>query len=262
MKKLTFISSIFTGILLFTSCLGEGGHVIELGLQPAVAGIEDEEIFFYIKDTERVLPSTSSSLNFGAGECALISYKVDLSEQDHTNSVDGGYYTVTLTTTPTTVPRWSTGNQLTDTATVLPNEWIISSMESRYGCVRNQLFLYTNLSLPDSLLPVRSFDLSFTPNQTILEDTTLQKNYNVVHGYVCEMFLRVEKFPGEGTVRQPRNTHRDVNAFPVGDLVSTFAQYAEDDSLFVRIKYAKSFNSDSTKLNWGESEAFRIPVRR
>ncbi|MCC8153306.1 MAG: hypothetical protein LIP01_03275 [Tannerellaceae bacterium] len=229
--------------------------MVEYGAQAAVAEFEDEDLFLYISNNDKLLPS--NTLNLGSGECVLIDYKIDLDEAYVTEDARGTYSPVTLTSTPTTLKLW-TAIENPDTADVRPLERAVGSFQQRAEFLKNRLFLFTSYTIQDSLQFANSYEIGYFKKQDAKIDTSLYKEKNVPY---FELFLRVDTIDNTAGTRTTERTQYDRNAFAITDFVKNFSSYAVDDTLYVRIKYAKSFNSDTTRINWGESQTIKLGLR-
>ncbi|MCD7931829.1 MAG: hypothetical protein LUH15_10980 [Tannerellaceae bacterium] len=256
-KKFNIGFILFSSVVLLISCLGEGNNVVEYGSQPAVTALEmngeNESVFFYIQDDIKIIPKTSPG-NFGTGECVLLNYKVDL---DDYQGEGNQFYEVELTGSPTVLKQWDLLTTTIDTTGVLDYERLIPTFEKRNAYIKDNLFLYFEYSISDSLTIHNDYKMYYFPDQTPKYDT-------IPNADVYEMFLRVETDTTKTPSRTSDTKMKDVNAFAIRQFVNQYraTELAKNqDHLYFRVKYARSFNSDSTSINWGESENIAIPLK-
>lgn len=258
MKKLKCLGVVAMATLLLTSCL-EGGENSASGTVFGVLSYEYKTGKNLLYDSDVSVPFYVAALandpNFmGGNEAVVADLNISWDSAENADYTSKGYITATLNSANgyTKLDKYPIYPVLTDTSKTLSKEILLTSVATQgYKKVKDHLFLSLNHS-------------------TIVNDqkNTLELSYDrtkepeVVNGKrVYDFFVRVVKTEdGKGaTMQNPSQTVVFDGSNQLDLLVSAEkAQSAE--SLNLRLHFAKSFNSDSTKVTTWGSEIINLPI--
>lgn len=256
MKKLKCLGVAAMATLLLTSCL-EGG---ENSFSNPFYGVlsydyKVSKTLFYINDYEAFyVPTLESDPNFMGDNVPVFAIlNVNRDSPENADYASKGYYTATVD--PNSygkLDKYPIYPVLTDTTKTLDDEILLTSVAQQgYSKIKDQLFLGLNHStyVKDQK---NTFELSY--------DRT--KEPEVIDGKrVYDFFIRVVKTEdGKGATLQNPSETIVFNGSNQFDLLVSTEQAASSETLNLRINYAKSFNSDSTKIaTWG-SEIIKLAI--
>lgn len=246
MRKIHLCGFLIAGVWL-TSCLGDGGGNLTLSSQPGVVEIEPTKVI-YMKGNVVITSEELQKESLDNGECVLVDYTVDFTTAENSNSGTPLVYTAVIKPI-THVNNWPLFDMLTDTVKPITNEFLISTIQQKFGYIRGQFFLFAEAS-GHTTSQVDTFALSYNPMQKVEPD----KDGNLIY----DLYLRaaVKEDTGSGT----GNSMILPNAFNIESFVNKVGQNGNAEVKF-RINYVSSFNKDSTGVFWKPSEPFTIPKK-
>ena len=234
-KKYNLYAVLAVALAMAVSCMSEGGQKVSVGNYPGVIVKHGDSAFVYLKGNE-VIYSATGLQALDDGDCVVMDFLLDYSLPENADSGRvKGFLTVSMKKV-TPLPRYPLLAALTDTATALPGERVISSVYGQHAFIRDMFFFFTGHAA-DSL-PLQ-FNLSYDPASAPAED-------------VYDLYLRVSADAGEAKASQPQT---QANAFLLEEL-----SRRETDSLFFRINYVRQFNADSTVISWASTPVYRYSI--
>ncbi|GHT38064.1 hypothetical protein FACS189435_4290 [Bacteroidia bacterium] len=234
MKKKNIYAVLVVALALAVSCMSEGGQKVSVGNYPGVVVKHGDSAFIYLKGHEMIYSATGLQ-NLNDGDCVIADFLLDYSLKENADSGKvKGFLTVSLKKV-TPLPQLPLSATLTDTATALPGERVISSVYGQEAFILDKFFLFT-AHRPDSF-PLL-FNLSYDPKMAEEE--------------VYDLYLRVNVEESEAKASQPLT---QANAFLLEEL-----SRRETDSLFFRINYVRQFNADSTVISWASTPVYRYSI--
>ncbi|MDR1981316.1 MAG: hypothetical protein LBQ39_06845 [Tannerellaceae bacterium] len=245
-KQLFGMGVVF--VLLLGSCLAESSQKLRVGNQPGVVETaSNDSVFIHMRDYK--VYASKFSGNVENGDCGLVNFDIDFGSPENADSGKiKGFRTVSVIKFDT-VPRHTlltaAALELTDSSIVVPNEQLVSSLEQRNTLVGDVYFLFSVHSRQDSL-PLH-FNLSYNPDYAPPRNEQNQPVY--------DLFYRVIKEVGASP--QPTAPTKYYNAFDLKQLIDA----TQGDSLFFRIRYARSYNKDTTQINWASSDVYRYGIK-
>ncbi len=237
-------------LIAISSCLGEDGQKITVDNQPGVVIKTNDSTKVYLKD--RVIYDDKFGSAYNHYDCILVKYNIDygLFANADTGRRFGLFKAEILKHQE--VPKLAFFSQLTDTATLLfdREERLLPSIDKQYSIIQDQLFLYTNHTVVDSIVPNDYMELSY--------DTELEPVWDEINNKdVYDLFIRVAKGVETTTNKTTESQLKFISSFNIEDLL---AKNSSGDTIFFRINYGKSFNKDTTKIvSWG-NQLFQYPV--
>lgn len=231
--------------VLLTSCMGEGGDPITMGVQPGVVQLLPEKSI-YTKDGTIITSAKLEAMDVADGDCCLVDYKTDRSNVGTGKSVDVDIIKYD------SVAKWVVIPEILDTVTIQRNERFLTLSMAQSAYVLNELFLFAEVG-NHRAGQTNEFYLSYNPKQKaeIIDDKR-----------VYELYIRAigEK---DNTAKPTTSRKMMPNAFTIRQFVKD-ASAAEGISgrgkLTIRIKYPQSFNNDTTKYIWSTSDLFTFLV--
>ncbi|MBP7486865.1 MAG: hypothetical protein KA789_05470 [Parabacteroides sp.] len=236
MKKLKFtaFAAVAAGLVMLTSCLGEGGSETSLYGIPGV--VEYDPLTFkkvvHISDGSLIYSSAlESDASIQEGSCCLIDMFIDYSTQ---NVAQTGYYTASISNY-VDVDQWNAINT-SDSLKLKDKEQVIYDIPS-LTYISNRLFIYSQHK--EQTDQENTYQLSFNPNEEV----------KVVDGYrTYNLYLTCQKTK-DG--KAPEVTPYHVNAFNVRSIMqyaATKEKSLGNTEFSFKIKYISTINSDSTFL--------------
>lgn len=252
MKKTNVFGAIFImAIILFTSCLGDGGT----SHKDATVGVVryDYKSAKYLLDTYMWGTFYSPSLNskpeeLREGACYFFNFELDmdLPENSNSNVSTTGYYTITLIN-KAELSRYSMSPVFLDTATLLTNEIpIINPYLAFVGYVKGIVFLQHHIKQPEG--QGHNWNLSCdTQNMVVEENGT--RYYDV--------FVRAT-IDGSAGTKTPTET-APLNAYDMKYFLESAANVEKnqkDKMVNIRFNYISEITEG--KMVWKKSE--KLPL--
>jgi hypothetical protein len=262
MKKLFLGSLLAVCTLLMTSCL-DGGNSQESGIGYGVIGYSEKNFKPILKTGGIPVYSVevANSVLKGDlddGDCCIFAYTLDRDIPENLSEAvaANGYYTITVTQ-HAIVPQGNISVSLIDTATVLPDEALVFGIDTR-----NSVFV-EDKDVKKIFLATIHENYSDKQKHTFNMSYAMDQEPELVNGEnVYNLFLRVVKTEDDKSIT---STQQLLNAFDMMRFIENF-QYKEaaDNKkvLKFRIKYADSFNKDSTRIEWKASDVltYTFPI--
>lgn len=237
--------SVFVLMALLTSCMGEGGHPVTMGFLPGVVQFEPERSIYLNGGTVITAPQLET-MELKDGDCCLVDYKADRGDivTDKIFEVDIIKYE--------SVSKWPVASMMMDTTVMQRNERFVTFQPKQSAYVKGELFLFTDVTnhRPDQK---ETFYMSYD----LGEDVELIDDRRVYE-------LQLRSIGEADTTAKPTIASQTVpNAFTIKQFMEK-AGAAEaavgKDSLYFRINYPRSFNSDTTKYLWSTSDVFAFLI--
>ena len=246
MRKTVLYGVLAFCLVVLNSCLGDPATQLTMANQAGVVvtGYGPGKAI-YTKGDVVVSSEEFQNANVEDGECILFDYSIDYGTANNMGAgTDTSYIeAIIYENTISEVNRWKLFNTLTDTSIVAKDELLLSSLQSRSGYIRGNLFLFTEMS-NHSTTQIDSFSLSYNPDRLLGDDK------------VYSLYLRTIRIESDTTKGQSMII---PCAFNIEDLVKD-AEKNNSDELKFRINYASSFGKDSASINWKSSDVFTIDL--
>ncbi|MDR1880467.1 MAG: hypothetical protein LBQ78_06000 [Tannerellaceae bacterium] len=235
-------------VLLLGSCLAESSQKLRVANQPGVIEIAaNDSVFIHMREYK--VYASKFNQNVENGDCGLVHFDIDFGSPENADSGRiKGFRTVSVVRFDT-VPRHTlltdAAAGLADSSGVVKNEQLVSSLELRSTLVGDVYFLFSVHNRLDSL-PLQ-FNLSYNPGYETPRDENNQPVYDLFYRVIKEVDAPPQSTP----------LTKYYNAFDLKQLIDA----TTGDSLYFRIRYARSYNKDTTQINWAASNVYRYRIR-
>lgn len=236
-------------VLLWTSCMGEGGHLVRYSSRRAVVQESPWKSLYVTDDSipEGYLISSSDlegREELKAGDCCVVEYRVDFAEQYK----DGVYAAEILRCD--LLPKWYLSPQMTDTAAILVNEQFSTPIFTKGQYMKGRYFLDVQFKQhQDSRQDL--VELSYNPKEVLQIGENGQRVYN--------LYLRAWK---EGIDDSTKVNSKVVpTAFVIEDFMEETGRKEMElgnETLNFVINYPQRFNTDTTACIWAASDTVSI----
>lgn len=258
MKKLKVLSmaAVAAGVVLLTSCLGSGNNESSGSLFGIVDASQTtfQKLVYQHGDYPLYFSEIAKDLNISAGNCLLVGYKVNFDSPDNADVAKNGFYVASYAGA-TVLDEGSTYASLQDTSRTLSKELLLTDVSFLSAVIKSPNYEKVMLAtaMENMLTDQKN---NYTLSWNMGEPAVVDGNR------VYTLYLRCEK---RETGKAPTLTPGgDARAFDLRSFM-TPARYAEKaakkETVNLRIAYAKSFNSDSTKIaTWGMSKILQMPI--
>lgn len=231
--------------MLLTSCMGEGGDPIIMGVQPGVVKLMPKKSI-YLKDGTIITSSKLEAMDVEDGNCCLVDFKTNRLDigTGKTADVDIIRYE--------SVPKWTVIPEMQDTITIQRNERFLSLSIAQSAYVLDELFLFAEVG-NHRAGQTNEFYLSYDPKQ---------KAQMIDNKKVYQLYLRA--IGEKDTSAKPSIIQKILpNAFTIRQFVKDISATEGINGkgeLTIRFKYPQSFNNDTTKYIWSTSDLFTFLV--
>lgn len=256
MKKLKFLGMAAAGLVLLTSCMDGKNEQIGRGVGLVDYSYKIGQKLVYVGDGSYpiYMSKVAEDIAIEAGDCIFFNFTLNWDQPENANAAANGYVVATYNNSAI-LSKGETYYQLQDTATVLPDELLIS--EASFQSVPLKSDTYEKIALgaiyEKSLTDQKnSYYLSWGQTPSVIEGNN-----------VYTLYLRsVKREDGKAPTLEDRG---EMVAFDFGSFMSMATSQekaAGKKQLNMRIAYAKKFNSDSTKVaEWGMSQILPQLIR-
>lgn len=249
MQKLGGWGVLILVVLLWTSCMGEGGHLVRYSSRKAVVQENPWKSLYVTDDSipEGYLISSSDlegREDLKAGDCCVVEYRVDFAEQYK----DGVYAAEILRCD--LLPKWLLSPQMTDTAAILVNEQFPTPLFSKGKYMKGRYFMDVQFKEhQDSRQDL--LELSYNPKEELRIGEDGIRVYN--------LYLRAWK---EGIDDSTKVSSRVVpTAFVIEDFAEETGRREKElgyETLNFVINYPQRFNTDTTGCIWAITDTVSI----
>lgn len=251
MKKLNFLAAaLVSAMILFTSCLGNGGNEIT-GSTSGVMFLNEKAGFKPMLDVGNAylyFPQLANSGEYPEGTCVAVGYNINYDTPENANATAAGYLTASLTGQPVVLDRWRATfiSSEADTTQVLPNEIPLvsvfqASMFNNY--VRGWLIFPSTAKVGSK--QTLTFEMKYS-RELKAEEINGKRYYNV--------YLRAR---ADGDDTGASNT-AIVNAYYLRDVIdrANAIERAEGNkNYYLKFNFVSEIDKDNNKLTWDYEEA-------
>lgn len=255
MKKLKVLglAAIAAGMVTLTSCLDGGGNSHTLQVYGVIDYSSTFKPLLYTGGDILYMSNVASDPNFSAGDCVAAYATVDLDSPENANVSTNGYY---VATGPVASIGKGNFSFATLDSTALSDELLVSNV-GMWPLIKSVNYRKI-LAIPQFETALteqkNSYRLTFDYDQEPVTVNSTERVYTL-----C---LRCQKL--EDGKAPTVNGAADIKAFDAEQFYSTVKSResaAGKKIASFQIKYAKGFNSDSTKVTtWGTSDIVQFSI--
>lgn len=256
MKKLKVLglAAIAAGMVTLTSCLDGGGNKQTLQSYAIVDYSSTmRKLIYPLGYYPLYIPAVANDVNYNPGDCVIANYTVDFDSPDNANASTNGFY-VASGAASSALPKYNFSFSESD-STALEGEVLLSGAESVLMMSANYQRIIAE-PIFESILTDQKNDyrLMFDYDQEPATVNSTERVYT--------LYLRCQKLT-DGKAPTLSNA-KDAAIFDAGQFYSTLKSRESAAGKKVasyQVKYAKSFNSDSTKvMTWGVSNISQFSI--
>lgn len=249
MQKLGGWGILILITFLWTSCMGEGGHMVRYSSRRAVVQENPWKSLYVTDDSipEGYLissPELEGREDLKEGDCCVVEYKVDFAEQYK----DGVYYAEILRCD--TMPKWFLYPVMTDTTAILANEQFPALIFTKSRYMKGRYLLDVQFKTYQESRR-NLLELSYNPKEELKIGENGVRVYN--------LYLRAWK---EG---QEDSTTVSTRVVPTAFVIEDFMEEAGsrekemgNEALNFVINYPQRFNTDTTACIWALTDTVSI----
>ena len=255
MKKLKVLglAAIAAGMVTLTSCLDGGGNSRQGQIFAVIDYSSTFKPILYTGGDPYYVSSVASDPSFSAGDCVMAYITVDYDSPENANASTNGYYVATGQVASVGKGNFSFASL---DSTTLSDEQLLSSV-TVWPFIKSANYRKL-IAFPvfESILTEQknTYKLSFDYDQEPVSVNNMERVYTL-----C---LRCQKLE-DGKAPTISNV-ADIKAFDLEQLYSTLKSKesaAGKKVVNYQIKYAKGFNSDSTKVTtWGTTDVAQFSI--